>query len=67
MSVILCIGLAYTFVLDYNVVTGESYSQLDNFMFEYTNLSAPFAKYVDLLVGVLACIIILILLIRSFI
>ncbi len=66
VSVILCIGLVYTFVLDYNVVTGESYSQLDNFMFKNpTNLSAPFAKYVDLLVGVLACIIILILLIRE--
>ncbi|WP_232000278.1 YidC/Oxa1 family membrane protein insertase [Helicobacter cinaedi] len=61
VSVILCIGLVYTFVLDYNVVTGESYSQLDNFVFKNPhNLSAPLAKYVDLLVGILACVMILI-------
>ena len=54
VSVILCIGLVYTFVLDYNVVTGESYSQLDNFVFKNpNNLSTPLSRYVDLLVGIL--------------
>ncbi|WP_104743959.1 YidC/Oxa1 family membrane protein insertase [Helicobacter cinaedi] len=61
VSVILCIGLVYTFVLDYNVITGESYSQLDNFIFKNPhNLYAPLAKYVDLLVGILACVVVLI-------
>lgn len=61
VSVILCIGLVYTFVLDYNVVTGESYSQLDNFVFKNpNNLSTPLSRYVDLLVGILACVMILI-------
>ena len=61
VSVILCIGLVYTFVLDYNVITGESYSQLDNFIFKNPhNLYSPFARYVDLLVGILACVVVLI-------
>nr|WP_317403203.1 YidC/Oxa1 family membrane protein insertase [uncultured Helicobacter sp.] len=61
VSVILCIGIIYTFVLDYNVITGESYSQLDNFIFKNPhNLYAPLAKYVDLLVGILACVVVLI-------
>lgn len=63
VSVILLIGLVYTFILDYNVVTGEAYSQMDNFVFKNPhNLSNPYAKYVDLGIGIGACILALFLL-----
>ena len=53
----LLIGLVYNFVLDYNVITGESYSQIDNFDFKNPhNISGPLNRYVDLAVGIGACL-----------
>ncbi|TLD94901.1 hypothetical protein LS71_008990, partial [Helicobacter jaachi] len=65
VSVILCIGLVYTFVLDYNVITGESYPQMDNFVFKNPLVGNGWNKYVDLLVGILSCIIVLLLMFYS--
>ncbi|RDU60651.1 hypothetical protein CQA63_01330, partial [Helicobacter marmotae] len=59
LSVILCIGVVYTFVLDYNVLTGEAYSQIDNFIFKNPHsIASEFSKYVDLLIGILSCVLI---------
>lgn len=53
----LLIGLVYNFALDYNVITGESYSQIDNFDFKNPhNISGPLNRYVDLAVGIGACL-----------
>lgn len=61
VSVILLIGIIYTFALDYNVITGEHYSQLDNFAFKNPDILAhPYNKFVDLFVGVFSCCIIFI-------
>lgn len=63
VTVILLIGLSYTFILDYNVITGETYSQMDNFVFKNShNISNPYAKYVDLAIGIGACIVSILLL-----
>ena len=65
VSVILCIGLVYTFVLDYNVVVGERYPAMENMMF-LTAQSMPqrLNKYIDLFVGILSCLVTLIIFMR---
>ena len=53
----LLIGLVYNFILDYNIVLGEKYSQIDNFDFKNPhNISGPLNRYVDLAVGIGACL-----------
>ncbi|MGX3011562.1 sulfatase-like hydrolase/transferase [Helicobacter sp. 23-1044] len=61
--VVLSIGFIYCFVLDFNVMTGESYSEIDNFTFKNPhNLSAPQGKFVDLAIGILSCVVAMVLL-----
>lgn len=51
------IGIIYNFILDYNVVTGENYGQIDNFAFKDSNVISGFLnRYVDLAVGIFSCI-----------
>lgn len=62
VSVIFIIGVIYNFVLDYNVVTGESYSQLDNFTFKNPDgISGSLNRYVDLAMGLLSCLVVIVL------
>lgn len=50
VSVILCIGLVYTFVLDYNVATGQSYGGMEAMMFVDPSLvvNTRMSKFVDI-------------------
>ncbi len=50
VSVTLCIGLVYTFVLDYNVATGQSYGGMEAMMFVDPSLvvNTRMSKFVDI-------------------
>ena len=59
-SVALLIGLIYSFILDFNVITGESYSEIDNFIFKNPHsIYSKECKFVDLAVGILSCVAVL--------
>ena len=59
-SVALLIGLIYSFILDFNIITGESYSEIDNFIFKNPHsIYSKECKFVDLAVGILSCVAVL--------
>ena len=59
----LIVGLIYNFVLDYNVITGEHYSQIDNFAFQNPyNIFHYLNRYVDFTVVLLTGFFVFILL-----
>lgn len=63
-SVILLIGLVYTFILDYNVVTAQSYGAMEAMMFLDISgiMIERIHKYIDLAIGVLSCCMIFVIL-----
>ncbi len=66
VSVILVIGIVYSFVLDYNVVAGERYPAMENMMFLTSqNMHHWLNKYIDLLIGILLCLFALIIFLKA--
>ena len=58
-SVALLIGLIYSFVLDFNVITGESYGAMEQMMFLDTgHIYNYYNKFVDFGIGVLSCVVV---------
>ena len=59
VSVILCIGLVYTFVLNYIAATGEAYPAMENMMFLTTQgMFHKANKFIDLFVGCSLCLVV---------
>ena len=65
VSVILSIGLVYTFIFNYNIATGESYSEIDNFTFKNPHgIPVPKDYWYDLGICTILCFLVLVIFFR---